>query len=60
MDAKTFFKKVSQMREAQKNYFKTRSSSYLRESKWLEKEIDEEIKRVNEIVESNRNPKLEL
>lgn len=60
MDAKEFFKKVSQMREAQKNYFKTRSSRYLSESRSLEKEIDTEIERVNTIIQNKQNPKLEL
>lgn len=60
MDAKEFFKKVSLMREAQKNYFKTRSSRYLSESRSLEKEIDTEIERVNTIIQNKQNPKLEL
>lgn len=50
MTAKDFFIKVEKMRDAQKKYFKTRSSYYLKESKRLEKEIDTEIERVNKII----------
>lgn len=50
MDKKTFFHKVSQMRAAQREYFKTRSSAALATSKLLERQIDEEIKRVNAIM----------
>ena len=35
MDKKTFFHKVSQMRAAQREYFKTRSSAALASSKLL-------------------------
>ena len=58
MNSKQFFDKVSQMREAQKMYFKTKSAQYLRESKSLEKEIDMEIERVNKIVAKKKNPQL--
>lgn len=50
MTSKEFFDKVSKMRTAQKNYFKTRATCYLTESKNLEDEIDSEIKRVRKIV----------
>jgi hypothetical protein len=36
-----FIKKVEQMRNAQKNYFKTRSLEWLKESKRLEAEVDD-------------------
>ena len=36
-----FLKKVEQMRHAQKNYFKTRSLEWLKESKRLEAEVDD-------------------
>lgn len=39
MDKKTFFHKVSQMRAAQREYFKTRSSAALASSKLLERQI---------------------
>ena len=46
MNAKEFYDAVVKMREAQKEYFKYRLSSDLNKSKRLEKEIDDEIKRV--------------
>lgn len=46
MNSRTFFEKVSLMREAQKDYFRTRSRDALRKSKALEAEIDHEIERV--------------
>lgn len=50
MDAKTFFRKVALMRKAQKEYFKSRSQTSLRNAKALEAEIDREIERVNNIM----------
>lgn len=50
MDSKTFFKLVEQMRKAQRNYFDSRSSFWLQQSKLLEKEVDAEIDRVNDIL----------
>lgn len=38
------------MRKAQKDYFKFRSSAYLQTSKRLEREIDNEITRVEAIL----------
>ena len=46
MNSRTFFEKVALMREAQKDYFRTRSRDALRKSKALESEIDHEIERV--------------
>ena len=57
MNSKEFYEKVVKMRAAQKNYFKTRSTTYLKESKKLEKEIDAEIERVTKIQEDRRSPK---
>ena len=57
MDAKTFFQKVVLMRKAQKDYFKTRSQTALRNSKALETEIDNEIERVNKIIGTPQPPK---
>ena len=48
MKPKEFFDKVAEMRSAQKEYFRTRSPQVLSESKRLEREIDAEIKRVND------------
>ena len=58
MDAKAFFYLVSQMRTMQKAYFKTRSKSSLEQSKDLEKRVDAEIQRVNNILFERTNPKL--
>lgn len=57
MDAKTFFQKVTLMRKAQKEYFKNRSQTALRNSKALEAEIDKEIERVNNIIGAPKQPK---
>lgn len=46
MNRRTFFEKVALMREAQKEYFRTRSHDALRKSKAFEAEIDAEIQRV--------------
>ncbi|MBR4499809.1 MAG: hypothetical protein IKP11_04645 [Paludibacteraceae bacterium] len=48
--ARWFFGKVTAMRQAQREYFKTRSQSALRQSKALEREVDAEIERVNKIL----------
>ena len=58
MDAKEFFNLVSRMHAAQKDYFKTRSKSSLEQSKDLEKRVDAEIQRVNNILFERTNPKL--
>ena len=50
MNAKQFFDLVAQMRQAQKNYFKTRDTVLLQQSKLLEKQVDAEIDRVNQRV----------
>ena len=50
MIAEKFFDKVALMRRYQKDYFRTRASSVLRQSKALEKEIDDEIERVQRIT----------
>ena len=58
MDAEAFFYLVSQMRTMQKEYFKTRYKSYLEKSKELENRVDNEIERVNKIIDERANPKL--
>lgn len=60
MSPKEFFDKVSRMRKAQKDYFRTRSGRALADSKRLEKEIDDEIERVNKVMEAKNNPKMEF
>lgn len=47
-NAKVFFGKVAQMRSAQINYFKTRASGYLEQSKQLEKQVDAIIESATE------------
>lgn len=50
MNARDFFDKVSAMRAAQQEYFRTRSNTALTRSKALEREIDAEISRVKLIL----------
>lgn len=50
MNAREFFDLVSEMRKAQKDYFKTRRTGSLNMSKQLEKQVDDEIRRVNDIL----------
>ena len=45
MDAKEFFYLVKDMREAQREYFRTRSKDVLTRSKDLERRVDYEIER---------------
>lgn len=49
MNAKEFYNVVVKMRKAQRDYFRTRSQRSLSESKQLEKLVDAEIKRVEQI-----------
>jgi hypothetical protein len=58
MDAKAFFFLVERMRAKQKEYFKTRTSASLTESKTLEQAVDAEIARVRDIVYKKQNPSL--
>lgn len=58
MNAEAFYKLVVAMRDKQKEYFRTRSQSVLRESKALEKRVDDEISRVEQILKDKREPKL--
>lgn len=44
------------MREAQKLYFKTKSSMSLNDAKELERIIDKEIERVNDLINKILNP----
>jgi len=56
MTPQEFFQKVVEMRQAQKRYFKMRTSLDLAQSKKLEKEIDNEIERVNQILSKQNEP----
>lgn len=58
MDSKAFYDTVVKMREAQKEYFKTRRPSDLQRSKQYEKVIDDEIARVQRIIWERNNPPL--
>ncbi|SUC37491.1 hypothetical protein [Prevotella pallens] len=53
-----FFRLVERMRKAQKEYFRCKTSAYLNESKRLEKEVDAEINRVNNLLLDRQQPKL--
>lgn len=48
MKAEEFYALVANMRNAQKEYFKTRSRDLLSKSMQLEKQVDDEIKRAKE------------
>ena len=50
MNSRDFFDMVCRMRKAQKNYFKTRDRDVLNMSKEIEKQVDEEINRVNSVL----------
>ena len=50
MNAREFFYLVAQMRTAQKEYLKSRCQQNLKRSIVLEQEVDEEIRRVKEII----------
>lgn len=50
MNAREFFYLVSQMRSAQKEYFKVRCEQNLRRARALEGEVDREIRRVKDIL----------
>ena len=56
MNSRYFFDMVCRMRKAQKNYFKTRDCDALNVSKEIEKQIDEEINRVNGILAKKGMP----
>lgn len=58
MDHEAFYKLVVALRNKQKEYFRTRTQSALRESKALEKRVDDEIKRVENILKEKIEPKL--
>lgn len=55
MNAREFFFLVSNMRQAQNTYFKTRDQRDLRAARRLEGEVDAEIRRVKDILEDQAN-----
>ena len=56
MTPKDFFDKVVEMRRCQKEYLKNKR--HLRISKQIEREVDEEIERVQKILHDKQNPQL--
>lgn len=50
MNAREFFYLVKQMRQAQREYFKERSTIKLRAARALEGDVDREILRVLDII----------
>lgn len=46
------------MRKAQKDYFRTRTTEALRQSKSLEKQVDAEIQRVNDIINGKHSEQM--
>lgn len=53
-----FFRLVERMRNKQKEYFRTKSQAVLNESKQLEREVDSEIQRANNILNNRAAPSL--
>lgn len=53
MNAREFFYLVSNMRQAQTNYFATRKPEQLRAARRLENEVDAEIRRVKDFLENH-------
>lgn len=53
-----FFRLVERMRNKQKEYFRTKSQSVLNESKQLEREVDSEIQRANNILNNRQQQSL--
>lgn len=51
MNAKEFFYLVSNMRAAQKSYFRTRDDRAFRAARSLEDQVDKEIRRVKAITD---------
>ena len=52
MTAREFFYLVSNMRQAQCDYFKLRDGRALARARALENEVDREIRRVKEIIDA--------
>lgn len=55
MDARSFFELVGAMRDAQKEYFRTRDRDALVASKTLEARVDAEIARVRKVLSERQN-----
>lgn len=60
MTPKEFFDKVVEMRRCQKEYLKNKRQIDLRISKQIEREVDEEIERVQKILHDKQKEKFFL
>lgn len=60
MKAREFFDLVARMRDKQNEYYRTRSTPSLTESRNLERAVDAEIKRVREVLATQQQGKLPL
>lgn len=60
MTAREFYLLVAEMRNAQKCYFRFRTREYLDKSKKLEKQVDDEIRRVERIEAMDKDIHLPL
>ena len=58
MTPKEFFDKVVEMRRCQKEYFKNKRMLEVLVIKPIEREVDEEIERVQKILHDKQNPQL--
>lgn len=58
MNSERFFDLVRRMRQSQKMYFETHLRTHLIDSKRLEKTVDAEIKRVEDLQTHRENPQL--
>lgn len=57
MNPKEFFDKVVELREAQREYFRTRLPEALRKSKAIEADIDREISAFSRYKKTGKEPK---
>lgn len=60
MNAREFFYLVSQMRDAQKSYFRTRDRFDLKRARMFENQVDKEIEWVKDIIRASEMQTEEL
>lgn len=60
MSPKQFFDLVMQMRQKQRDYFRSKNANDLRYARDLERRVDEEIKRVQLVLREKQQPRLTL
>lgn len=60
MNAQQFYNLVKEMRKAQKRFFFSKEPADLQQAKKCEREIDEEIKRVEKILKQRRQQNLPI